>query len=50
MLVNATTVERSTVVTTINTYSYYTMAAPYHTVFNLVDSDFYAVLGAIRLF
>ena len=47
MLVNATMVERSTVVTTFNTYSYYTMAIPHHTVFNLVDPDFYAVLGAI---
>ena len=49
MLVKATTLERSTVVTTINTYSYYTMAIPYHTVFNLVDPDFYAVLVAIQL-
>ena len=40
MLVHTIMVEHSTVVITINTYSYYTMATPYHTVFNLVDPAF----------
>ena len=30
MIIHATAVERSTVVKTINTNSYYTMANPYH--------------------